>query len=65
MEHLRVPDLGLPRFLASAVLAQFSGKSLEMRPVTVCVLGLFLTLLLSHLVQLDFAKLYEQRRAFR
>jgi O-antigen ligase len=42
-----------------AVLEQFTAKSLELRPVTLCVLGVFLAILLSHLAQLDFAKLYE------
>ena len=40
-----------------AVLEQFTAKSLEERPVTVCVLGLFLAVLLSELAQLDFARL--------
>ncbi len=38
-----------------AVLQQFTAKSLEDRPVTVCVLGLFLAMILSHLAALDFA----------
>jgi O-antigen ligase len=42
-----------------AVLEQFTAKSLELRPVTLCVLGVFLAILLSHLAQLDFEKLYE------
>ena len=36
---------------------QLSAKALEERPVTICVLGLFLAVLLSHLAQLDFVKL--------
>ena len=36
-----------------AVLEQFRAKSLEARPVTVCVVGLFLAMILSHLAQLD------------
>src|ERR1019366_8871364 len=47
-----------------AVLEQFTAKSLEMRPVTVCVLGVFLAILLSHLAQLDFVKLDENGRLF-
>ena len=42
-----------------AVLEQFTAKSLEERPVTVCVLGLFLAVLLSELAQLDFARLVD------
>jgi putative inorganic carbon (hco3(-)) transporter len=42
-----------------AVLEQFTPESLELRPITVCVLGVFLAILLSHLTQLNFAKLYE------
>jgi O-antigen ligase len=38
-----------------AVLEQFRAKSLEDRPVTVCLLGLFLAIILSHLAQLDLA----------
>ena len=38
------------------VLEQFSAKSLEERPVTVCVLGLLLAVVLSHLAQLDFVR---------
>jgi O-Antigen ligase len=37
----------------SAVLAQFTPKALEEQPVTVCVLGLLLAVLLSHLASLD------------
>ncbi len=40
-----------------AVLEQFSGRSLELRPITICVLGVFAAVLLSHLIQLDFEKL--------
>ncbi len=47
-----------------AVLEQFTAKSLELRPVTLCVLGVFLTLLLSHLIQLDFGRLYDNGMLF-
>lgn len=43
-----------------AVLEQFSSKSLEERPVTVCVLGLFLAVVLSFLAQVDFANVFSQ-----
>ena len=46
-------------FSFPVVLAQFTPKSLESRPITICVLGLFLAIVLSHLAQLDFAKLFE------
>ena len=36
-----------------AVLHQFTARSLEDRPVTVCVLGLSLAMILSHLAQMD------------
>jgi len=42
-----------------AVLGQFTAKSLEERPVTVCVLGLFLAVILSELAQLDFTRLLD------
>lgn len=38
------------------VLEQLSTKALEERPITVCVLGVFLAIVLSHLARLDFAK---------
>ena len=38
-----------------AVLQQFTAKSLEDRPVTLCVLGLFLAMILSLVAQFDFA----------
>ncbi|HBI45568.1 MAG TPA: hypothetical protein DDY78_22355 [Planctomycetales bacterium] len=47
-----------------AVLEQFTAKSLELRPVTVCVLGVFLAVLLSHLAQLDFVKLDDNGKLF-
>ncbi len=41
-----------------AVLGQFTAKSLEERPVTVCVLGLFVAVILSELAQLNFTRLF-------
>jgi O-antigen ligase len=48
----------------TAVLEQFTAKSLELRAITVCVLGVFLAVLLSHLAQFDFDKLYENGLQF-
>lgn len=42
-----------------AVLEQFTANSLEERPVTVCVLGLFLAVTLSELTHLHFARLVD------
>ncbi|HVS37519.1 MAG TPA: O-antigen ligase family protein [Gemmataceae bacterium] len=47
-----------------AVLAQFTAKSLEERPVTVCVLGLSLAVGLSYLAQLDLAQLADSGLLF-
>jgi O-antigen ligase len=47
-----------------AVLAQFTAKSLEERPITVCVLGLSLAVVLSFLAQLDLVQLADSGLLF-
>jgi O-antigen ligase len=42
-----------------AVLEQFRPSELERRPITVCVLGLLLAIILSHLSHLDFGRAAE------
>jgi hypothetical protein len=46
------------------VLGQLSGRALEARPITVCVLGLFVAVLLSHLSHFNLTETFQSGAEF-
>src|SRR5262245_46331381 len=51
-------------FSLSSILEQFSLRSLELRPITLCMFGLLVAVVLSHLYQGNIEGAYEQGLTF-